>query len=100
MTFVDVAPIERSSKGRRAENPVLRELRVADALLEVVRLWDDDADPHPEGSIDAVIFLRDPMWALPHGADVHALVRVCELENVPLATNPASAEALIQHLLA
>ena len=53
-----------------------------------------------EGSIDAVIFLRDPMWAPPHDADVHALVRVCELENVPLATNPASAEALIQHLLA
>ena len=42
--------------------------------------------------------MRDPMWAPPHDAEVHALVRVCDLENIPLATNPASAEALIRYL--
>jgi len=51
-----------------------------------------------EGSIDAVIFLRDPIWASAHDADVHALVRVCDLENIPLATDLASSEALIRYL--
>ena len=47
------------------------------------------------GLVDAVFFFRDPLWAQPHGDDVNALVRVCELMNVPLATNRATAEALI-----
>jgi methylglyoxal synthase len=47
------------------------------------------------GLVDAVFFFRDPLWAQPHGADVHALVRVCELMNVPLATNRATAEAIL-----
>ncbi len=51
-----------------------------------------------EGLISAVIFLRDPLWAQPHSADVHALIRICELENIPLATNIASAEAIIRQL--
>ncbi len=51
-----------------------------------------------EGLISAVIFLRDPLWAQPHSADVNALIRICELDNVPLATNLASAEAIIRQL--
>lgn len=47
------------------------------------------------GLVDAVFFFRDPLWAQPHGADVHALVRVCELMNVPLATNRATAEIML-----
>ncbi|MGB1071267.1 MAG: methylglyoxal synthase [Planctomycetota bacterium] len=50
-----------------------------------------------EGLISAVVFLRDPLWAQPHSADVNALIRICELENVPLATNLASAEAILRH---
>lgn len=49
-----------------------------------------------EGLISAVIFLRDPLWAQPHSADVNALIRICELENIPLGTNQASAEAIIR----
>ena len=48
-----------------------------------------------QGLIESVFFFRDPMWAAPHGADVHALVRVCELENILLATNLATAHALV-----
>ncbi|MBC8262400.1 MAG: methylglyoxal synthase [Planctomycetia bacterium] len=51
-----------------------------------------------EGVISAVIFLRDPLWAQPHSADVNALIRICEIENIPLGTNPASAEAIIRQL--
>ncbi len=45
--------------------------------------------------IDFVIFLRDPLTAQPHEPDVSALLRVCDVHNIPLATNLASAEALV-----
>jgi len=49
--------------------------------------------------VDAVIFLRDPLTAHPHEPDVSALLRLCDVHNVPLATNLASAEAIL-YLLA
>ena len=48
--------------------------------------------------IGAVIFFRDPLTAQPHEPDVTALLRVCDMHNVPLATNPASAEAVVAWL--
>ncbi len=47
------------------------------------------------GEIDLVIFLRDPLTAQPHDPDVSALLRVCDVHNVALATNLASAELLL-----
>ena len=47
------------------------------------------------GNIDAVIFLRDPLTAHPHEPDVAALLRVCDVHSVPLATNIATAEAVL-----
>jgi methylglyoxal synthase len=49
--------------------------------------------------VNAVIFLRDPLTAHPHEPDVSALLRVCDVHNVPLATNLATAEAIL-HLVA
>ncbi len=51
------------------------------------------------GEVTAVIFLRDPLTAHPHEPDVSALLRVCDVHNVPLATNLATAEAVL-HLIA
>lgn len=51
-----------------------------------------------EGKVEAVLFLRDPLTAQPHEPDVAALMRVCDVHNVPLATNPATAEAVITAL--
>lgn len=51
------------------------------------------------GKVNAVIFLRDPLTAYPHEPDVSALLRVCDVHNVPLATNLATAEAVL-HLIA
>lgn len=48
------------------------------------------------GEVDAVIFLRDPLMAHPHEPDVSALLRVCDVHNVPLATNLATAEAVLR----
>ncbi|HHW15046.1 MAG TPA: methylglyoxal synthase [Firmicutes bacterium] len=51
------------------------------------------------GEIDAVIFLRDPLTAQPHEPDISALLRVCDVHNVPLATNLATAELILHGLL-
>jgi len=48
--------------------------------------------------IDAVIFLRDPLTAHPHEPDVSALLRICDAHSIPLATNVATAEAVL-HLI-
>jgi methylglyoxal synthase len=48
--------------------------------------------------IDLVLFFRDPLTAQPHEPDVNALLRLCDVHNIPLATNVATAEVLIQGL--
>ena len=50
------------------------------------------------GDVIAVIFLIDPLYAQPHEPDIQALLRVCNVHNVPLATNLATATAVIQEL--
>jgi methylglyoxal synthase len=50
------------------------------------------------GVVKAIIFLRDPLTVQPHEPDVTALLRVCDVHNVPLATNVATAEAVL-HLI-
>lgn len=47
------------------------------------------------GEVDAVVFLRDPMTAQPHEPDINALVRACDVHDVPCATNPATARVLL-----
>ena len=47
------------------------------------------------GQVDAVIFLRDPMTLQPHEPDINALVRACDVHNVPCATNVAGARLLL-----
>lgn len=46
--------------------------------------------------IDLVIFLRDPMTAQAHEPDIQALIRLCDVYYVPIATNLASAEIFIK----
>ncbi|QQE76784.1 methylglyoxal synthase [Alicyclobacillus sp. SO9] len=49
-----------------------------------------------EDEMDLVIFLRDPLTAQPHEPDITALLRLCDVHDVPVATNLASAEALMR----
>lgn len=51
-----------------------------------------------EGKIQAVLFFRDPLTAQPHEPDVSALMRVCDVHDVPLATNLHAAEAVVRWL--
>ncbi|WP_309710306.1 methylglyoxal synthase [Armatimonas sp.] len=51
-----------------------------------------------EGKVRAVVFLRDPLTAHPHEPDINALMKVCDIHNVPLATNIATADMLVDNL--
>lgn len=51
-----------------------------------------------ENKMDLIIFLRDPLTAQPHEPDILALMRLCDVHNIPLATNLGTAEILIKAL--
>ncbi len=50
------------------------------------------------GQLEAVIFLRDGLSSHAHGSDIDALVRACEIAEVPYATNRATAQVVLQSL--
>lgn len=49
-----------------------------------------------KGKLDMVIFFRDPLTAQPHEPDVSALLRLCDVYSIPLATNRMSAELFVR----
>ncbi len=73
--------------------------------LAVTRLlsgpWGGDAQiaaRTAEGGVAAVIFLVDPLYAHPHEPDIQGLLRICNLYNVPLATNEVTASLVLHGL--
>ena len=50
-------------------------------------------------NICGVIFFRDHLSAHPHRADNEAIRRLCDVDQIPLATNPQSGEAILDYLL-
>jgi methylglyoxal synthase len=52
-----------------------------------------------EGLVDAVLFIVDPLDKHPHDPDIQTLMRICNVRNVPLATNIATADILISSRL-
>jgi methylglyoxal synthase len=48
-----------------------------------------------DGRVDAVVFIVDPLDKHPHDPDIQTLMRICNVRNVPLATNIATADILI-----
>lgn len=51
------------------------------------------------GEIDLVIFFRDPLDKHPHEPDIQMLMRLCDVHNVPLATNPSTAQMCLDTLM-
>ncbi len=51
-----------------------------------------------DGNLDLIIFLRDPLTAQPHEPDVSALLRLCDVQKIPLATNNSSAKIMLDAL--
>lgn len=52
-----------------------------------------------EKKIDAVFFFIDPLSAHPHDPDIHGLIRICVVYNIPLALNYKSGEQIIHSML-
>jgi methylglyoxal synthase len=48
--------------------------------------------------MDMVLFFRDPLTAQPHEPDISALMRLCDVYKIPLATNMAASEIFIRAL--
>lgn len=51
-----------------------------------------------EKKVDLVIFFRDPLDKHPHEPDVQMLLRICDVHNIPLATNPSTAKLVLEKL--
>ncbi|WP_058994272.1 methylglyoxal synthase [Haloarcula sp. CBA1127] len=51
-----------------------------------------------EGRMDGIVFLRDPLTAQPHEPDISALLRICDVHDVPLATTRTAAEYVLEGL--
>ena len=51
-----------------------------------------------DGDVDGIVFLQDPMTAQPHEPDIGALVRICDVHDVPLATCRSAGEYVIDGL--
>ena len=66
--------------------------------LSILRLIPDPPGRIVDGRIDGVIFFRDPLTSHPHEPDIQAVLKVCDVHDVPLATNRASALLLIRSL--
>ncbi|GED66702.1 methylglyoxal synthase [Brevibacillus reuszeri] len=48
--------------------------------------------------MDLIIFLRDPLTSQPHEPDIIALIRLCDVHKIPVATNLGSAEIMLKAL--
>ncbi|UXP31314.1 methylglyoxal synthase [Reichenbachiella agarivorans] len=51
-----------------------------------------------EKKLDVVLFFRDPLGKHAHEPDIQMLMRLCDVHNIPLATNPAGAQLLLDGL--
>ena len=51
-----------------------------------------------QNQLDLLIFLRDPLTPKLHEPDIHEAIKLCDMHNIPLATNVATAELLIKSL--
>lgn len=51
-----------------------------------------------QGRVDLLVFLRDPLTPQPHEPDISALLRVCDVHNILVATNERTAHVLVQAL--
>ncbi len=49
-----------------------------------------------EGKMQMILFFRDPLDKHPHEPDIFMLMRLCDVHNIPIATNPATANLLVK----
>ena len=94
MIFLDGKQISVTSQGRNSFSCVLSRIYyftlVSDKKLSAVRICGRQ--------VEVLIFFWDPLTPVAHDHDVKALLRVASLYNVILATNPKTANIILQEL--
>jgi methylglyoxal synthase len=107
---VDLVAWATFNRDTLAEFPLIATRHTARLMRDKVGLDIEELLSGPEGGdaqiaagvatreIDAVFFFVDPLSAQPHDPDIRALLRVCNVHNVPLATNLATADLIIAAL--
>lgn len=107
---LDLAMFARDHAGVLRRFPLLATRTTGGVLRDKAGLEVEHVQSGPQGGdlqvgariaqheVLAVIFFRDPLTAQPHEPDVSALLRICDVHEVPLATNLGTAEAVIAWL--
>ena len=103
----DLVAFATFNRDRLAEFDLVATATSGDLLIEKVGLACQKvlSGPHggdaqisamvAEGQVRAVIFLVDPLTAHPHDPDIQTVLRVCNVHNVPIATNIAAADLFV-----
>lgn len=92
----DIRLIATGTTGGKAENEGFKTTRMLSGPLGGDA---QIAGRVAEGKTQMVLFFKDPLSSHPHEADVNMLIRVCDVHNVPLATNEATAQLLINAIV-
>jgi methylglyoxal synthase len=104
---VDMVAFATFNRDRLAEFDLVATATTGDLLTEKVGLTCHKVLSGPqggdaqiaamvaEGSVKAVIFLVDPLTSHPHDPDIQTVLRVCNVHNVPIATNVAAADLFV-----
>nr|WP_294935847.1 methylglyoxal synthase [uncultured Flavobacterium sp.] len=88
----EVNLVATGTTGKKAENAGFRVMKMLSGPLG------GDAQIAArvaEGKCQMVLFFKDPLEKHPHEPDINMLIRVCDVHNVPLATNEATAQLLL-----
>jgi len=103
----DLVAFATFNRDRLSDYDLIGTGATADLLENKVGLAVERVSPGPEGGdvqiasrvvqgeVDAVLFIVDPLDRHPHDPDIQTLLRICNVRNVPLATNIATADILI-----
>ena len=70
-----------------------------DAGLDVERVLSGPLGGDAQIAAQAVVCFKDPLDKHPHEPDINMLLRICDVHNVPIATNPATAELVLKGLV-
>ncbi len=102
--MIDLAEFEATLSGLTSSGPARRgrswqkRASQSSARVRAARRRHADRRGSREGRMDGVVFLRDPLTAQPHEPDISALLRICDVHDVPLATTRASADYILEGL--
>ena len=92
LTSEEISLVATGTTGKKAENAGFKVMKMLSGPLGGDA---QIASRVAEGKCQMVLFFKDPLEKHPHEPDINMLIRVCDVHNVPLATNQATAQLLL-----